>query len=331
MTNVSRRTLTQGVLATGLIGLARPVLAQTLDDVSIGHTPSLVGYAARVAQELGLYEKHGIRPKLIVVDSANAATTALVAKSLDAAVSGPGELIAGSARGLKMVAIANVYGGLNAHVILAKSVADKIGVSPDAPVADRLKALDGLTFASVSPTSAFTVTTRTATEEVGAKLKFTFMAQPAMLAAMESGAIQAYIAGAPFWVLAPANNTGIAWISGPKGEFPAARTPSHSASVQMMRETAEAKPDIVRRLALVFADLATAFRERPTEVKASIGRMFPALKPELIERFYDLEARGFAAKPLTVADMAHEIAYVKASGANLPNIESVDPKALLFP
>ncbi len=331
MIMISRRDLSVAGLAAAFAGFSRPALAQGLQDVSIGHTPSLSGFAARIAQELGLYAKHGLNARLIQVDSANAGATAVISQSLDAAVSGPGELIAANARGVKVVAIANVYGGLNAHVILAKAVAAKTGVSPSAPVADRLKAMDGLVFGSVSPTSAFTVTMRTATEDVGAKLRFTYMAQPTMQAALESGAIQGFIASAPFWVPATMNGSGVIWISGPRGEFPRVRTPSHSASVQVMREFIDAKPEVAKNLAAVYADLAKAFVDRPTEVKAAIPRLFPSVSAAMVERFYDLEAQGFAAKPLTIEDMVHEIAYVKASGANLPGIDAIDPRTLIHP
>jgi ABC-type nitrate/sulfonate/bicarbonate transport system substrate-binding protein len=331
MINISRRGVTNGALAVAFLGTGRAARAQGLQEVSIGHTPSLSGFAARIAQELGLYEKHGLNARLVQVDSANAGATAVVARSLDAAISGPGELIAGNARGARLVVIANVYGGLNAHVILGKAAADRTGVSPSAPAADRLKAMDGLIFGSVSPTSAFTVTMRTASEDVGAKLRFAFMAQPAMQAALESGAIQGFIASAPFWVPATMSGAGVVWLSGPKGEFPRERTPAHSASVQVMRDFIEAKPDVARRLTAAYADLARAFTERPAEVKTAILKLFPSVNTAMLDRFYDLEARGFTTQPLTAADMTHEIAYVKASGANLPGIDTIDPKSLIHP
>ena len=266
MTKISRRAMSGGALSMIAVGVPRPSRAQGLQDVSIGHTPSLSGFAARIAEELRLYEKHGLRARLVQVDSANAASTAVISRSLDAGISGPGEIIAASSRGQKVVIIANVYGGLNAHVILAKSAAEKAGVAPTASVADRLKAMDGLVFGSVSATSAFTVTMRTATEEVGSKLRFAYMAQPTMQAAMESGAIQGFIASAPFWVPAALSGSGVVWLSGPKGDFPRARTPAHSASVQVMREFVDTKPDVTRRLIAAYADL------RPILHRASRGR-----------------------------------------------------------
>ena len=81
----------------------------------------------------------------------------------------------------------------------------------------------------------------------------------------------------------------------------------------------------------MFADLAKAFGDRPAEVKAAIGRLFPTLTPESIEIFYGPELAGFMAKPLTPADIAHEIEYVKLSGSSLPNLDLIVPATVLYP
>lgn len=322
----------RGLAAAGALALcAAGAAAQPMRDVTIGYTPSLTGGAARIAQELGLYEKHGLKPKLVLLEGANASVTALLSRSADAVLAGPGELISAQARGQKVVLIANIYNGLNGTLILAKSVVDKLGVSPNAPVAERLKALDGLTIGSVSPTSSYTVTFKAATEDVGAKVRFTYMGQPAMPAALESGAIQAYVAGAPAWVPPTINGSGVAWISGPRGELPANRVPSNSGDVQMMRDVAEANPELARDLAAVFADLAQAFGDRPAEVKKAIRAIFPNLDAKTLDIFYESEALGFRARTITAQDIAHDIEFVKSSGTPLPQIDGMDPKTLLYP
>jgi len=310
--------------------LAGPAAAQGLQDVTIAHTPSLIGGVPKIAQELGLFEKHGFNATLVQMESANATATGLISGSVDATITGPGELIAAAARGVEMMVVANVYNGLNGSIVLSKEVADRSGIAPDAPVEERLKVLDGLTIGSTSATSAFTVSTRGAIERVGASATFTYMGQPTMQAALESGAVQAIMAGAPFWVGPVLNETGIIWVSGPRGEFPPDLMPRSPASLMVMRPLAESDPDMVERLGAVFVDLAMAVAERPDEVKTAIGRAFPTIDAATIEVLYEVEKHGLMARPLTVEDIAHEIAYVKLGGADLPGIDSIDPAALLF-
>jgi ABC-type nitrate/sulfonate/bicarbonate transport system substrate-binding protein len=320
------------IIGAAIIAMSGFASAQPLQDVSIGLSSASFGTAAaRIAEQLGLYEKHGLKPKFIVMDSASAATTALISRSIQAALSGPGDLIAAQARGQKVVVIANTYGAFAATVVLSKSAIDKLGVSATAPVTERLKALDGLLIGSTSPTSASTFALKGSAEAAGAKVRFTYIGQPAMPAALESGAIQGYIASAPFWAPPVTKGSGLVWISGPKGEFPPETIPAGSGHLQAMRDVAEANPEFMKSLSAVFTDLGKAIAERPAEVKAAVSKLFPDLDEATLDLLFASESPAWAAKPLTVKDMAHEIAFVKASGVPLSQIDSIDPASLLFP
>ncbi|CAH1654217.1 ABC-type nitrate/sulfonate/bicarbonate transport system substrate-binding protein [Chelatococcus asaccharovorans] len=306
-----------------------PAMAQ-LRDISIPISSLSFGTAAiRIAKELGLFEKHGLNAKIIVMDNANSATTALISKSVEVVLSGPGELVAAQGRGQKVVAIANTYNGLSASLVLAKDVAEKTGVSPNAPVAERLKALNGLIIGSTSATSSYTVSFKGAAEAVGANIRFTYMAQPAMVAALEKGAIQGFIAGAPFWGVPVVRDKAVLWLSGPKAELPPQNLPASSVSLQTMQDFATANPELMKSLAAVIADLGKAIEERPAEVKAAVAKLYPDVDAKTLDLLYASEAAAWKARPLTAADMAHEIAFVKSTGTSLPQIDSVDPASML--
>ncbi|MBS7706894.1 ABC transporter substrate-binding protein [Chelatococcus asaccharovorans] len=306
-----------------------PAMAQ-LRDISIPISSLSFGTAAiRIAKELGLFEKHGLNAKIIVMDNANSATTALISKSVEVVLSGPGELVAAQGRGQKVVAIANTYNGLSASLVLAKDVAEKTGVSPNAPVAERLKALNGLIIGSTSATSSYTVSFKGAAEAVGANIRFTYMAQPAMVAALEKGAIQGFIAGAPFWGVPVVRDKAVLWLSGPKAELPPQNLPASSVSLQTMQDFAAANPELMKSLAAVIADLGKAIEERPAEVKAAVAKLYPDVDAKTLDLLYASEAAAWKARPLTAADMAHEIAFVKSTGTSLPQIDSVDPASML--
>src|SRR3954470_5542721 len=142
-----------------LVGLVMLVMggaaaAEPLQEVTIGlASGSLTSSTGRIAKELGLFAKRGLEPKFVVMDSGSAATGAVISRSIDVAVSGPGELLAARARGQDVVAVAQAYSGLGASLVLQKSVAARLGVTPDAPVGARLKALDGLIIGAQGPTS----------------------------------------------------------------------------------------------------------------------------------------------------------------------------------
>jgi ABC-type nitrate/sulfonate/bicarbonate transport system substrate-binding protein len=324
-----------GIAAVALlVGLTGAAGAQAPQEVAIGlASRSFVSSGPRIADEMGLFAKHGIKPKFGVIDGANGTLTALISKSIDVAMSGTPDAIAAQARGQKVVVIANTCAGLSGSLVLSKSAAERLGVSATAPAAERLKALNGLTIASTSPTSSFTVSYGGASRAVGADVKFTYMALPAMVAALESGAIDGYIGTAPFWVRSVQKSGAVMWLSGPKGELPPEYTPASCANLQVMRDYADAHPDIVKAIAAAEADYTKAVETDPAGLRAAIHRLYPDYDDKTVELMLSVEADAWRkSRPLTAADMAHEIAYVKMGGGNLPpQIDTIKPADLIYP
>ncbi len=325
-------SLKRGVAGVALMSMCALASAQQAKPVSIGLAgQSMIASIPRFAKEMGLFEKRGVNVNFVMMDSANATATALIAGSIDYAFSGPGELITARARGRELVAIANTYGGLGGSLVLSKAAADKAGVPANAPIQARLKALNGLTIAAPSATSAFAITYKAAATAAGADVKFTYMAQTAMPAALESGAISGYVGSAPFWAYPLLNGKGVMWINGPKSELPAELRPRSNSVLLTTRATARANPETVKSLVAVFNDFIEAIDKRPAEVKAAITKVIPNLDAATLDMLFATESAAWKAKPLTAADIVHEINYVKASGVNLPQIDSVDPASLILP
>lgn len=317
--------------ALSAIGGNRVRAQQKLRDITIALSSSSLGPAApRVAKELGFFEKYGLNAKIVAMDSGNTALAALISKTVDGAMVGSGTVIAAAARGQKIVAIANGYGGFATTMVIAKDVADKLGVKPDAPVADRLKAADNMLVGTPEPTAGSTLGFKLAMATVGANLRFTYMAQQAMQAALENGAIQGYLASAPFWAGPVLSGKGVVWVSGPKGEMPPGSVNISSTQLQMLRDSATADPELARKFESVFADLRKAIQERPEEVKAATARVFPDLDRKLLDIVFPSESGAWNGKPMTAADWAKEIAFVKTSGTQIPGLDAVDPASFVF-
>lgn len=306
--------------------------AQPLQEVKIGlSSASFATAPGRLSQELGLFAKHGLQPRFVSLESGAAAVTALISKSIDFALAGSGEFVSSNARGQNVAALLMVYGGSGGTIVLSKAVAEKLGVSHKAPVPERLKALDKLVFASPSGPSAYTVTLKNAAESAGANVRFTYMAQPAMPAALESGAIQGYISSAPFWALPVVRGTGVVWLSTPENEVPAKYTPASAITLQTMRAYAEANPELSKKITAVFVDFGKAVKERPDEVKTALAKLYPDLNAETLDLLFKSEALGWVSRPMTTDDVKRDIEFNKMSGAPLPQIDQVDPATMIYP
>lgn len=319
--------------ASLLVAAGASTAQQALRDVPISlASTSFATASVRLAEELGLFEKHGLNPQFTIMDSASVATTALISGSVEAAMSGPGEVIAAQSRGQKVVAIGAGYRGFSGSLILSKEVADGLGVAADAPVMDRLKALEGLSIATPSATAAYTVAFKSATEAAGVgNVNFIFMGQPAMLAALESGAVQGFVGGAPFWAVPVTKGSGVLWISGPKGEMPAESVTALVATFQMMQDFADANPDLVDSLQAVLADLGQAITDQPDEVRAAVARLYPDIDAGTLDLLFDAESAAWAGGALTADDMARDIAFLKASGIAIQGLDDLDPAAMIYP
>jgi ABC-type nitrate/sulfonate/bicarbonate transport system substrate-binding protein len=322
--------LTTLAAAAGL-AFAGPVSAQDLRTISFGlPSKSLIASAPRIADELGIFEAHGLKPDFTFIDTTAGTATALLSNSVDFGETGTTEVISAASRGQVLLILAPHYNGLAGSLVLSKPVADRLGVSPDAPVADRLKALDDVLIASTSKVSSFTISYQSAAQSVGAEPRFSYMAVNAMGAALETGAVEGAVITAPFWAFPVLKGTAVLWLSPPKGDLEASFMPSTPAVTATTQAFAEANPEVVESVAAVFDDLSAAFAERPADVKAAIATLFPEMDSETLDLVFSMEAQAFITEPLTTDDIAHDIAYMKASGAEFGPIDQVDPASVLF-
>jgi ABC-type nitrate/sulfonate/bicarbonate transport system substrate-binding protein len=278
--------------AAACFAAARAASAKPLREVTCGlASKSLISAAPRIAKEMGFFERQGIDPKFTYLDSANAATAALISRSVEVAMSGSSDAIAAQARGQKVVVIVSTYAGLSGSLVLSRNVTERLGVLPTAPVNDRLKALNALTIASTSAAPSFTITYRTAAKAAGATVRFTYMALPAMVAALETGAIQGYIATAPYWAIPVLKGSGVMWISAPKGELPPEYCPVSPANLQVMRDFADANPTLVKGIVAAMTEYIEAIDQRPVQVEAAMAKLFPEIDAKTLDLLFAVESQ----------------------------------------
>jgi ABC-type nitrate/sulfonate/bicarbonate transport system substrate-binding protein len=241
---MQKHSSTRRVLITALMVVASgSAMAQPKKDITVGlASASFATATLRIANELQLVEKHGLNMRSVVTDNSGMALAGVLTKSFDLGIVGLPEFIIARARGQNIVSAAVTYSGFATSMVLSKPAADKIGVAPAAPLKQRLKALDGLVIATPSATAGGTVAFKAAIAAEGANVRMPYITQPAMQAALETGAIDGYLSSAPFWAFPVVKGGGHIWISGPKGEFPEASTPTVTGLLLTTREYADANP-----------------------------------------------------------------------------------------
>jgi ABC-type nitrate/sulfonate/bicarbonate transport system substrate-binding protein len=324
---LTRRTMLATTLGSAMLPWASRAMADVPVTIAVSSN-SLAYGGVHIAVNAGLFEKQGLALKIVTMDSGSAATTGLLSGSVAFASAAPSEVMAARLHGQNIVLVSNIYRGQSGSLVLAKSVADKLGAAATASPDAKLKALDGLVIASPSATSSYTLSYKAAAQAAGAQIHFTYMAQPAMLAAIQTGAIQGMVAGAPFSVTAVNNGAAVMWISGPRGELPDNVVPRSAACIDTTEAYAAAHPDVVSKIQAAFADLATYLRDKPDEALKHLAEAYPQVDPAILKTVFTDEWKNWAQPVMTADDVRHEITLQVASGS-LKGVESVAPDSLL--
>jgi ABC-type nitrate/sulfonate/bicarbonate transport system substrate-binding protein len=173
-----------------------------------------------IALKAGLFAKNGLNVKTVNAGTGALAVEALTGGSGQFVVTGSADLFSAAKSGQHLYILAKASSGLSTQVVLTSAGVKKTGLTASAPLAQRIKALNGLTIASPSAASSWTAQAAKAAATQGATIKFTYVQENSMAAAMQAGKIDGLVAAPPWSTEALYAKTGTLWLSGPGGTFP---------------------------------------------------------------------------------------------------------------
>jgi len=173
-----------------------------------------------IASSAGIFKKNGLDVKTSVAGAGSLTVAALVSGSADFVITGGSDLWAAQEKGQKVDILGKALTGQATQLVLTNAAAQKTGLTASSSVADKVKALNGLTIASPSEASSWTVQANKAAATENATIKWTYIQPPAMAAAMKSGNIDGIVAAPPFTTDPVFQKTGVLWLSGPDKTFP---------------------------------------------------------------------------------------------------------------
>lgn len=327
---IERRTLLIGSLA-GLAGSAvtapRIALAAESMTLAVSSTSFVLG-GVKLGQQAGLFARNGIDLHIVVMDSGNAAMSALIGGSVPFAVTGPPDTLMARVRGQDIVIAANLYAGFAGSVVIASSVASRVGIAATAPLKDRFRALDGLVVAVPSATSVLLGPIKQAAEEAGAKVRFTYMTQGSMPAALEKNAIQGMVASYPFAGVPVLRGAGVLWIDGPGGELPPDVAATSSSVVVTTGAYLKANRATVQKLQQVIVAIADFVGKDPDRAKAALAASYPDLSAQEIDLAFKQQWRNWTKPYLNETDIKQEVKLLTAS-TKVPGLEKLEPTSVL--
>jgi ABC-type nitrate/sulfonate/bicarbonate transport system substrate-binding protein len=296
------RTKKSGVLRSALAGGAGAVLVAALAACSSGSSSGSSGSAAAggsggakslgtvtlamgsksanmslgfIAAEDGLFKQNGLNVKLVYAGTGALATAALVSGSAQFAMGGGQGFFTAQASGQHLYMLAKGGSGLGTQLVLTPAAAKKTGLTSSSTTAEKVKALNGLTIASASASSSWTAQANKAAATQGAKIKWTYIAETALAAAMKRGNIDGLVAAPPWTTQVLFNKTADMWLNGPAGSFPGGfAVPSYGDPlVATTKAYTTAHPAVVRAFTKSIMAASELVNSNPTKAAAYVKQV----------------------------------------------------------
>jgi NitT/TauT family transport system substrate-binding protein len=281
-----RPTLFAGLLVAAMA----PAAAQTAPQDIVIAMPNFTFTSTPnfVAEELGLWAKHGLHAKIVQIQGIGA-TNAVIAGSADFVQAGGSTLTRAAARGQRLLAIANTAERNIVAITMRKEVAEAAGFDPKAPLEKRAAVLRGKTFGvgaiNANPHAyLLAVAHRAGIGPDG--LRVTALEGNAMWAAFQSKQIDG-MSNSPPWPLKPVvDGLSVVIASGPDGDPPNAINFAYNV-VLAKPETCEKRRALCVGMGQVMKEAVAYMHSHPEEVKAILAKKFPKLEPNLIAAAFE--------------------------------------------
>jgi NitT/TauT family transport system substrate-binding protein len=206
-----------------------------------------------VGRHKGFYEQEGLNVEQLSTGGGGPDTQALVSGDVQFNIT-PGTAQADALKqGRKLIAIFNAIDKNVINMVLRKDVADRIGFTPQMPLADRLKALKGLKIAGTRPGALTYQQAEGLVKRAGLEPQKDVEIVGAgdglaLITALESGQVDAFLTAVPVPEQAVARGKAVMFINNAAGDDPTL-SPFNMESVLVTQEYAAANPDIVKRFA----------------------------------------------------------------------------------
>ena len=268
-----------------LLAVAAPARGQAPEETTLAVPAlSLTFSSTFLAEELGLWDKEGLRVKISTVTGVGAAN-AVLAGSVDfSPVSSP-TLVRADARGQKLFAIAQLMDRMPLETVLRKDVAEKAGITPGMPIEKRAQALRGKRIAVDSVNTINHLLLKYLARKGGLDpekdLTVTPMQPPNMIAALKSGAIDGFTMSMPWPVMATRDGSAVTLMSIARGDLPEL-SPFSFIVVVTRAGFCEGKPTVCRKLIAGYKRAFALMQDSPAEAVAALRKKFDKTDPAVL-------------------------------------------------
>jgi ABC-type nitrate/sulfonate/bicarbonate transport system substrate-binding protein len=299
---MSRHALA-GLAAALCIGAA-PLHAQQLEDVTMA-VPA-VGFpfvASYVADGLKLWEKNGLKVRIIVIAGIGS-TNAVISGSADFAQISGLSLTRAAAKGQRLLGIVNTTDKPITEITIRKDIADAANFDPKAPLAKRAQVLKGHSFAIGGVNTVVHAYLRIVALAGGIdpdSIRVSPMAGDNMLAGMQTKAIDGMSTVLPWTRKGTVEGTAVLVASGAEGD-PPHLSPLAFNVLATRPDTCEKRKPICEKMGRAFAEASAFIRSDPKGTLAILKKLFSHFDDAVLADAVAVVRKATPASPVVTAE-----------------------------
>lgn len=269
----------------GVVGTSAQ--AQGLKKVRVTQSVASFDFmAADYARLNGLFAAEGLDVEQIATRGGGPDLAALVSGDVEFNLSPGVNQINAIIGNRDVITIANIVNRSLIGVVISKEAAEKSGIKPDAPLAERAAALRGLKMGMTQP-GALTDRQLQHLARIGSLKEGDFQiislgGAPSLVAAFERKQVDGYAIATPFDRIQVTKGAAVMWVDNARGDDPSI-DPFMMTNVHTSKAYAQKNPEIVRSFVRALRRATQEIQDQPTEdVRKAVQAAFPNVTPEVM-------------------------------------------------
>jgi ABC-type nitrate/sulfonate/bicarbonate transport system substrate-binding protein len=279
------------ILLAGITSETRAQQKDLPEVTMLTAVPNFAFAAIWVAEQLKYFEQEGVRVKLTPAPSGSVCLNAVVGRSTNFCASTSEGLVLARVEGAPAIAIQAHNRTMTLSVVLRKAIVDKLGLTRESPIGERLKALTQLgTIGATGPGAASEQIFKFLVKKaggIGTIIKFVYIGAPELPPSLMNNVIDAYALSPPSAEITEPSGKGYVLIPLGKGEIP--ELTDYPYEVLMVRpDYVEANPKIAMAVARAISRGGALFRNKPEEAKAALRSHRLSTKDKLPDDVFEL-------------------------------------------
>ena len=259
--------------------------AQPMQDSTMAIPVYSLGFMLEMyAQDMQLYQKHGVNMKLNEIAGLGT-INALIAGSVDFGQPSGVSLVRAASKGQPLLAIVELTSRID--------VAEKAGFDPKAPLEKRVQVLKGHAIAVESVNSIIDAYLGLLAKKGGFShddINVPVMQPPNMIAAFNAKQIDGYAMSLPWTQIPVVSGEAVMVASGPDGDT-IGLDPFTNTVVATKPETCAKKPGLCEAVGATFVEAAAMMHAHPDEAEALLKKRFPQLDEKVFHAAFQTELK----------------------------------------